>query len=102
LLEQAALEEKPSLLDDFIDILELIGNEHKDWLKKLLERGNIQQEPLIAEDGEILAEPVFWFQDGDKTFACFGGEPPGKGTSFKLEDARIKIINPGEDWTQNS
>ncbi|MCI0591579.1 MAG: hypothetical protein L0Y67_08310 [Gammaproteobacteria bacterium] len=60
------------------------------------------QEPILASDGEILAEPVFWFKENNQVIACFGNEQPGAHIRFKLEDAGIEIIIPGEEWDRSS
>jgi hypothetical protein len=57
----------------------------------------IQQEPITSNDGEILAEPLFWFQVDDRRFACFGSEAPGSHTLHKLEENGIEIIQPGQE-----
>jgi superfamily I DNA/RNA helicase len=98
LLEHSETGNEPSSLDDIADILELIGHEHQGWLKGLWQGHVIQQEFILAEDGEILAEPLFWFEEDFQKFACFGRNEPGRGTRHKLEDAGIKIIKPGEAW----
>jgi hypothetical protein len=34
----------------------------------------IEQELILADDGEILAEPLFWFRVDDFRYACIGNE----------------------------
>jgi len=87
-------------LNNHEDILERLGDGRRHWLAKIWEsRRSIQQEPITASDGEILAEPIFWFQVDRRVFACFGNEEPGAHTLHKLEDNGIDIciIRPGED-----
>ena len=46
----------------------------------------------MAQDGEILAEPLFWFQVDDRVIACFVTGVIGIHTRHKLEDARNLVI----------
>jgi hypothetical protein len=90
------VEQEVSDLSDFEDVLGTVGPGHRDWLVRLWKTYLIQQEPITATDGEILAEPLFWFQLDDRVIACFGKEEPGPYTMHKLEDNRIEIIRPGQ------
>src|SRR5262249_35222105 len=56
----------------------------------------IEQEPIVTEDGEILAEPVFWFKEDDRVTACFVEGSPGPHTLHTLEDAGIQVVHPGQ------
>lgn len=96
LLDQPKVEKEISNIEDFMEMLERVGEEHRDWLAKLWESYLIQQEPIMGEDAEILAEPLFWFQADDRVLACFGKEDPGVHTLHKLEDKRIEVIRPGQ------
>jgi superfamily I DNA/RNA helicase len=89
--------ESGSKLSDFEDLLGRLGDGRRDWLAKLWKSYLIQQEPIIAKDGEILAEPLFWFQVDDRVVACFGDEDPGTHTRHKLEDNRVDILVPGQN-----
>src|SRR5262249_34897714 len=64
-LERPKVEKDISNLDDFEDVLARIGREHRDWLAGLWKSRWIEQEPIVTADGEILAEPVFWFKEDD-------------------------------------
>ena len=46
-------------------MLEQIGVEHRNWLKQLWTRFDIKQEPIFDEAGNVLSQPLFWFNDGD-------------------------------------
>ncbi len=81
--------------DDFIDILEQIGEEHRKWLSDLMNSHAISQEPIITDRGEIIAEPLFTIQIAGKTHACFGNKPPSGRVMQKLEDLSIQIIQVG-------
>lgn len=97
LVDRADVDKEISNIDEFEDVVERIGQNHRSWLANLWKKHWIEQEPILAEGGEIVAEPVFWFQDDQRTFACFGSDPPGKSTQFRLEDAGIQIIRPGDE-----
>jgi superfamily I DNA and RNA helicase len=71
------VEQEISNLEEFEDVLERLGAESRDWLVKIWKSHRIQQEPIKANDGEILAEPLFWFQDDGRLVACFGKDSPG-------------------------
>jgi hypothetical protein len=52
---------------------------------------------MVATNGEVLAEPLFWFREGGQAFACFPPGLPRIHELHKLEDAGIKLIKPGEE-----
>jgi hypothetical protein len=101
LLERPTVDREISNLDEFEDLLGQLGAEadaaKREWLAKLWKSYLIQQEPITAADGEILAEPLFWFQVDGRVFACFGSENPGPHALHKLEDNGIEIVRPGQD-----
>jgi hypothetical protein len=98
-LERPQVVQEVSNLDDFEDLCGRLGHDkrNRDWLAKLWGSYLIQQEPITANDGEILAEPLLWFQADDRVFACFGDEHPGPHTLHKLEDNGIEVVRPGQD-----
>jgi len=96
LVDRPAIEPEISDLDDFEDVLGRLGSDHRDWLAGLWKTRMIQQEPIVAEDGELIAEPLFWFQIDDRMFACFGNQGPGTHTLHKLQDNKIEVVRPGE------
>jgi len=95
LLDRAEVENEVSRIDEFEDVVERLGQNHRSWVESLWKKHQIELEPILAEDGEIIAEPVLWFRDSQRTLACFGNRPPSKSTQFRLEDAGIEIIQPG-------
>jgi superfamily I DNA/RNA helicase len=97
LLERPKVEQEISNLDDFEDLLGRLGADNRSWLAGLWKSYMIQQEPIMAKDGEILAEPLFWFQDDDRVFACFGDDDPGAHALHKLEDNGIEVVRPGQE-----
>ena len=55
------------------------------------------QEPLIAKNGEIIADPLFRFKVDGQNYACFGKDLPRKRIIRKLEDFKIIVVQPGEE-----
>jgi hypothetical protein len=90
--------EQISHLDEYEVILARIGNVHRDWLTRLWKSRWIEQEPIVTAAGEILAEPIFWFKEDDLVVACFGEGSPDTHTLYKLEDAGIQVIRPGQQF----
>lgn len=101
-VERPKVEREISRLDDQTDLLDRIGGQHREWLTRLWNSRWIEQEPMFAEDGEILGEPLFWFKEDDRLVACFENGKPGVTTTHKLEDAGVLVIHPGQDWTAAS
>jgi ATP-dependent exoDNAse (exonuclease V) beta subunit len=97
LLERPKVEREISNLDDFEDVLSRLGAKHRGWLEKLWTTYHVEQEPILADDGEILAEPLFWFKEDDRVAACFGEEGPGTHTLHTLEDHGIEVVRPGQE-----
>ena len=62
---KADVASETSRLDAFNNLLEQIGVEHRNWLKQLWTRFDIKQEPIFDEAGNVLAQPLFWFNDGE-------------------------------------
>lgn len=97
------LEERPdiecdhSVQDDLHEILACIGPKHQKWFVGLWNAHRISQEPLVRENGEILAEPLFHLQVGGKHYACFGLEPPRQGVLQRLEDAGVELLEVGRE-----
>ena len=97
------LEEAPSVAfeispqDDIVEILDLIGSEHRKWLIDLWSKVKVSQEPLMTKAGEVIAEPMFSFRLGKKSYACFGNELPRKRIMQRLEDFEVRAIIAGED-----
>ena len=86
-----------SASDDLQELLERIGDNHAQWLKKLAERYPLIQEPLLGADGEIIAQPLFWFETLIGKHCCFGRTDPGQLTRNRLEDNNIFLLMPGQD-----
>ena len=61
LTSKPAIEIDTSKQDDYNDLLERIGAEHRKWLQNLWNKFEIKQEPILDDSGCIVAEPLFWF-----------------------------------------
>jgi superfamily I DNA/RNA helicase len=94
LIDQGEVDGHISGSDEFEDVLQRLGGDHRKWLEEVWRKHQIVQEPIVAEDGEVLAEPLFWYRDGETSFACFDGEPPDRYTLNKLEDVGVKVLKP--------
>ena len=98
-----ALEEKPQVettvsnLDDFVEILDLIGHTHRKWLQDLWRTVQIRQEPIVTKNGEVIAEPIFWFTNPEKkSFACFGNAKLSNRILQRLEDFGVDVLIVGD------
>ena len=56
----------------------------------------ISQEPLLTTNGEVVAEPVFWFKNDNKAYACFGKNEPRQRVIQRLEDFGIELLRMGD------
>ncbi len=83
------VETATTLQDDFNDILETIGVNHRQWLADLWTQFEICQEPLMDSERRLLATPLFWIERGEQRFACFGDEAV---LTMQLETFRVNDI----------
>jgi hypothetical protein len=83
--------------DELQGLLERVGIEHMQWLKKLAESYRLIQEPIFGADGEIIAQPLFWFEALMGKHCCFGRAELGQLTLNRLEDNNIVVLTPGQD-----
>ncbi|MCE9552286.1 MAG: AAA family ATPase [Planctomycetes bacterium] len=93
---QPDIEDETSDQDDFNDILERIGPQHRKWLSSIWKDFEVIQEPITDAAGEIIAEPLLWFNREGKRFAFFGNEPPSLLVLQRLEEIAFRIIQSGE------
>lgn len=91
------IETEISPQDDLVDLLDRIGEEHRKWLMGLWNRFSIKQEPVLTDQGEIVAEPLLWFRAGNEVYACFGRDRPRQRAMQRLEDAGINILEVGTE-----
>lgn len=95
--ERPAIETEISPQDDLVDILSVIGNEHRKWLASLWNQYGIHQEPLVTKEGEVIAEPLFGIKAGGKAYVCFGLEKPRQRVLQRLEDFGIGVLELGQE-----
>ncbi len=62
---------------------------------------------LLATNGEVVAQPLFWLKAGDAKYARFGAEAPRQRVLQRLEDFGVKVLNvgralPGGDPPRNA
>ena len=91
-----AVDERIRRNDDLAELLDIIGSEHREWLDRLFTQYRIVQEPLVTEQGEVIAEPLFWFQNNDQAYVCFGPKMPAQRVIHQLEDGGFKMLRAGE------
>ena len=95
LTQVPAVQSESSMVDVAEELLRRIGvKKHRDWLKSVLKKYAIEQDPILAGDGEVIADPLFWFDHGGTRYACFK-EGPKQAVANRLEDAGIKVLLPG-------
>jgi hypothetical protein len=79
--------------DDLEDVLLWIGEENRRWLERIWLEKQVSQEPIFADNGELIAEPLFWFREHGVIHACFGREVLSTRSLQKVEDYGVKILN---------
>ncbi len=97
LTERPKVDSEISPQDDLYDTLGVIGTEHRAWLTTVWSQFAVSQEPLMSKNGEIVAEPLFWFESGGHKHACFGRETPRQRVLQRLEDFGVKLLEVGQD-----
>lgn len=98
--ERPAIETEISPHDDVVDLLAVIGNEHRKWLVDIWNRFGVSQEPLATKGGEVIAEPLFCFKANGKPYACFGNETPRQRILQRLQDFGVTVLAVGQDVPQ--
>jgi superfamily I DNA/RNA helicase len=95
LTEKPAAEPVSSRSDHLDEILHEIGEDCRDWLEEIGKGRQLIQEPILATNGAILCEPVFWYESPEGRFACFPkAKPPSQRILHLLEDHRVSILEP--------
>jgi superfamily I DNA/RNA helicase len=95
--ERPVIDSDISPQDDLIDLLNIIGQDQRKWLMELWRRFRINQEPMLTEKGELIAEPLFWFKTDSASYACFGNSPPRQRVLQRLEDFDVRLLAVGQD-----
>jgi hypothetical protein len=83
--------------EEFNDLLDQIGSQHRKWLQGLWHKYEIIQEPIFSADGAVLAEPLFWFLLDEKKYACFGTARYSDHLVESLEKNAIRCIEVGQE-----
>jgi superfamily I DNA/RNA helicase len=96
LQDKPVIDTEISPQDDFLEILQWIGEGNRRWLQQIWSENKISQEPIFAPDGELIAEPLFWFLQNSVIFACFGNEVLTNRAMQRLTDFSIRILPIGE------
>ncbi len=76
------------------DLVEICGEEHRGWLEGISRRHKIVQEPFTSPSGEILFEPLLWFETPLGKYACFGLERPSRNDCHSAEDQGFRVLMP--------
>jgi superfamily I DNA/RNA helicase len=72
-----------------------LGGEHREWLARLAEAHEIRTDPLLAADGAVAAQPLFWFARAGRPVVCFGHRAPDALELQALEEMGAFILEPG-------
>ena len=94
--ERPSVETEISPQDEFVQILDIIGHSHRKWLSDLWASRELNQEPILTERGEVVAEPLFWFNTAETTYACFGSELRQRVLQ-RLEDFGVRLLEAGQE-----
>jgi len=87
-----------SIQDDLIDILKRIGTKHRPWLVNLWKSHEIHQEPIMNDSGQIIADPLFWFEHDGLKWACFeNGSADNEAFADSLVAHSIRILDAGNE-----
>lgn len=95
--QRPEIEADNSLQDDFVELLDQLGHQHRSWLLQICNTHRISQEPITTNTGEIVAEPLFHFTVGQAHYACFGAELPRPRIRQRLEDSGINLLAAGQE-----
>jgi hypothetical protein len=51
----------------------------------------------MTKAGEMVAEPLFWFQSQGRGYPCFGSETPRQRTVQRTHDVGFSLLKIGEE-----
>jgi hypothetical protein len=88
------VEEDATAADLVEEFTQQLGPKHRAWLRSVLTKHAVELESIRTKDGDVIAEPLFWFEDGGTKVACYAEEPT-QSVRHRLTDAGIKLILPG-------
>ncbi len=95
LTERSEVEFENTFQDDFIEILDSLGQQHKQWLINLWKKYQVIQEPLMTKNGVIVADPLFLIKTKEKYYVCYGEELPDAAICSKLGKYGVGLIRAG-------
>ena len=81
--------------EDRIDLLARIGTQHREWLETTLGRSRPRFGRILGSDGQVLAEPLFWFVHRKRRIACFATKLDQPARE-QLERAGIEFLQVGD------
>jgi len=97
--ERPQVEPTPNQRDDLEDLVKIIGEKHRKWVISLWKKHSLSQEPLLTTAGEIVAQPLFWFNANGRIYALFAPDRPRQRVLQRLEDFGVTVIESGQDVT---
>ena len=99
LLDRNQADSNISVVDEFNDVLQRIGEKHQAWLQAIYEKEDPEHDPILGDYGEVLATPLFHFENEISRYACFGDQSLGLATQHKLDDSGFQILECGGDYS---
>lgn len=91
------VEHQGSSIDDFEDMVLQVGDKYRDWLEKIWKTEHIEQDPIYSASNQLLAEPLFWWKNGDQTFACLRDREDHQIIRRQLESVGIQVVHLGQE-----
>ncbi len=82
--------------DDLADLSGLIPAPHRDWFHSLTRAYRLRKDPITAPSGEIVADPLFWFEGKEGTYACYGSDTPSARVLQNLEEHGVRLLRLGD------
>lgn len=98
--ERPKVDSQISPQDDIEDLVEVVGEKHRKWLHGIWSKYRPSQEPILTQNKELIAEPLFWFKYEGQVYACFGDKPPKQRIMQKLEDHGVDILKVGQELSR--
>lgn len=86
--------DSPSNLEERNALLDVVGQKHQDWLDAIWQRFRVERGPILDRDRAIVAQPLFYFRDGQRGYACFAAVPP-RPIELALGELGFKVLAPG-------